>query len=106
MTRRLELHEILIDVLDTRDEKESRVYFQPPSTLKMKYPCIVYQRNNYAPFHADDILYNGKKSYTVTVIDPDPDSEIPDKIRHLPLCRFDRFYTSDNLNHDVFNIYY
>lgn len=101
MTRRLELNQILIELLGTRN-----VYFQPPATLKMKYPCIVYDRNDFDPIYADDNLYKGTMAYLVTVIDPNPDSEIPDKVRTLPLCRFVRHYTSDNLNHDVFNVYY
>lgn len=106
MSRRLELHDIFIDILGTRDQVESRVYFQPPETLKMKYPCIVYRRSRVDPKHANDELYNYSMGYMVTVIDPDPDSEIPYKVLNLPLCRQDRYYTTDNLNHDVFNIYY
>lgn len=104
---RLKLHNIFIDILGTKGEKESRVYFQPPSTIKMKYPCICYKRNKTNEIFANDELYKMKKSYTVTVIDADPDSLIPDKIiTSLAMCRFDRHYTSDNLNHDVFNVYF
>lgn len=106
MSRRLELHEILIDLLGTRGEKESRVYFQPPSTVKMKYPCIVYSRNDANPVHADDQMYRRYQGYMITVVDPNPDSIYPEKVAQLPLCRFDRAYKADNLNHDVYTIYY
>lgn len=106
MSRRLELHNIFIDILGTRDQTESRVYFQPPATVKMKYPCIVYKRSLVHTEYADDELYDYTNGYTVTVIDPNPDSEILSKMLNLPLCRPDRHYTADNLNHDVFNIYY
>jgi hypothetical protein len=101
MASRLDLHELLCSVLGTRN-----VYFQPPESIKMQYPCIVYKRSSINTRFADDELYMRKKRYTVTVIDKNPDSEIPDKVASIPMCTFDRHFTSDNLNHDVFLIYY
>lgn len=101
MSRRLEFHDILMDLLGS-----SNVYFQPPATAKIKYPCIIYKRNRVDANHADDCLYQDRLGYLVTVIDINPDSEIPGKILKLPFCRFDRHYTAENLNHDVFNVYY
>lgn len=101
MASRLELHELLCETLGSRN-----VYFQPPSSVKMVYPAIVYSRNNIGNRFANDLVYNQSLSYTVTVIDEDPDSEIVEKVSKLPMCRFDRHFTSDNLNHDTFTIYY
>jgi hypothetical protein len=42
----------------------------------------------------------------VTVIDQDPDSEIPDKVAQLPMTTFDRWFAANNLNHDVFDVYF
>jgi hypothetical protein len=42
----------------------------------------------------------------ITIIDANPDSDIPAKVGNLPLCKFNRHYTADNLNHDVYNVYY
>jgi hypothetical protein len=81
-----------------------RVYFQPPPNFMLSYPCIVYNRSNIRTKHGDNIPYALFKEYTVTVIDPNPDSAIPDKIAKLSQSQFDRHFTSDNLNHDVFNI--
>ena len=44
--------------------------------------------------------------YMLTYIDKDPNSKNVEKISNLPYCEFDRFYTSDNLNHYIFTIYY
>lgn len=44
--------------------------------------------------------------YELTVIDKNPDSDILDRVASLPMCAFERHYTADNLNHDVYNIYY
>ena len=101
MDSRLELHEILCDVLGSR-----HVYFQPPSSVKMVYPAIVYSRNSIGNDFANDLVYKQSLGYTVTVIDEDPDSNVVEKISRLPMCRFDRHFTSDNLNHDVFTIFY
>lgn len=82
------------------------VYFQPPANVQMKYPCIVYKRAYAMTDFAGNKPYRYEKRYQVTVIDRDPDSGIPDKIAALPMCLYDRFFTADNLNHDVFNIYF
>lgn len=101
MNRRLKFHEILVGALGS-----DNVYFQPPSTVKMQYPCIVYSRNSVETKYADNLPYSDRVCYTVIIIDPDPDSEIPSRVGTLPLCRFDRHYTADNLNHDVYSVYY
>lgn len=84
----------------------SNVYYQPPESFKLLYPCIVYELGGENVVYANNYLYVGKKRYTVTVIDKNPESLIPDRIRRMKLCSFDRAFVSDNLNHFVFNIYY
>ncbi len=99
MGQRLTLHQIL----ETFTEN---VYFQPPINIQLKYPCIIYKRDFADTKFADDNPYNHTKRYMVTVIDRSPDSDIPDKIAAMPLSLFNRFYTADNLNHDVYNVYF
>lgn len=82
------------------------VYFQPPNNLQMTYPCIVYIRDRAITKFACNLPYKNVKGYQITIIDKDPDSEIPDKIAALPMCVFDRFFRSDNLNHFVYNIFF
>lgn len=82
------------------------VYFQPPPKHMMDYPCIVYNRSGIKTDHADNTPYNQTKRYEVTVIDRDPDSPITDKVAMLPLCSYDRSFAVDNLNHDVFTLYF
>lgn len=101
MGTRVELQSLLEEVLGSRN-----VYFQPPSDIHMKYPAIVYARSRIANDHANDDVYRQSLSYELTVIDANPDSEIVTKVSKLPMCRHDRHFTSDNLNHDVFTIYY
>lgn len=101
MASRLNLQTELETILGSRN-----VYYQPPESVKMKYPAIVYSRKNIDNIFADDTVYTQNHSYELTVIDPNPDSEIVMKVSKLPACTFDRHYTTDNLNHDVFRLYY
>lgn len=101
MGTRLELHEKLKEILGS-----DHVYFQPPENIKLVYPCILYELNNIDIKFADNLPYHHTNRYTVTVIDRNPDSEIPSKIARLPMVTFDRFYTEDNLNHTTLDLYY
>lgn len=84
----------------------SHVYFQPPTNVKLTYPCIVYKRDDAETLFAGNLPYRYTKRYQVTVIDRDPDSGIPDKVAALPMCTYLRFFTADDLNHDVFYLYF
>lgn len=101
MDKRLDLQSKLENLLGSRN-----VYYQPPASVRMKYPAIIYSRSDIENRHADDSIYMQSHFYELIVIDEDPDSEIVDKVSKLPCCRFSRHYTSDNLNHDAFTIYY
>lgn len=85
---------------------DNQVYFQPPAGVQMTYPCIVYER------YAEDRKFAGNnpylltKRYQVTVIDRNPDSDIPDQVGSLPLCTFNRHFATEGLNHDVFYLYF
>lgn len=99
--RRVELQRLLECILCS-----DQVYYQPPESVKMKYPAIIYQRADIRNLFADDRPYRQSTAYQITVVDRDPDSEIVERVSRLPMCRFDRHYTVDRLNHDVFNIYF
>ena len=86
MFSRIELQDELEKLLGSKN-----VYYQPPESVKMDYPAIVYHRSDIDNDFADD---------------NNPDSEIVEAVSKLPNCRYDRHYTADNLNHDVFTIYY
>lgn len=101
MAQRLELNTLLKSLLGSE-----HVYFQPPPDLQLVYPCIVYNRDNEDTRFADDKPYSRRKRYSVTVIDRNPDSLIHDKIAELPLCTYNRFYTADKLNHDVYTLFF
>jgi hypothetical protein len=82
------------------------VYFQPPPDVQMAYPAIVYNRDYLTNQFADNIPYAGTIRYQVTLIDTNPDSPLHPLLRAMPMMRFVRHYTSANLNHDIYDVYF
>lgn len=82
------------------------VYFQPPIDLNIEYPCIIYALEARKSEFADNKPYHNTKRYAVTIIDRDPDSEIPDQVAGLPMNTFNRFFTANGLNHHVYDLYF
>lgn len=101
MGTRLELQTKLEELLGSRN-----VYYQPPSTVKMAYPAIVYNRADFTFRHANDEKYLIKKRYSIIVISKKPDDPVLDKLLALPFCSYETQYTSDNLIHDTFSLYF
>ena len=100
MVSRPDLQKTLEVILGSR-----RVYFQSPESVKLSYPCIIYEEARGNQRHANDRMYLYRKAYSVTIIDKTPDSTIPDKIRQLPLCDEGKPFRADNLCHWQFTIY-
>lgn len=96
----LKLHEVFCNILGNNN-----VYFQPPASVKMRYPAIVYSRKRIDNKHANNSVYMQSFGYEATVIDYDPDSQYVLKMSQLPKCKWERNYVSDGLNHDVFTIF-
>lgn len=101
MGKRVQLQELLETLLGSEN-----VYFQPPETVKLIYPCIIYSLSNIDTIFANNKPYQHYPEYLVTVIDKNPDSEIPGKVASLPMCSFDRHYKADNLNHYTYKLYF
>lgn len=101
MRRREELQTLLETLLGKRN-----VYFQPPPSMQLQYPAIVYSRSSITNRYADNSVYNHMIAYQLVVIDKDPDSEIVSKVSKLQYCKHTSNYKADGLNHDTFLIYY
>lgn len=101
------LHDILCEVLDNSlSDGKNRCYFEPPANVDMEYPCIVYKHNNDTSVFADNIHYQKFKRYSITVIDVDPDSKIPERLSGVLYCSSDRNFVVDGLHHFVYTLYY
>lgn len=100
ITTREKLQTALEGILGSRN-----VYFQPPESVKLKYPCIIYEFSSMETMKANNGKYIKHKKYIITAIDKDPESALPDKLIEIPYCRFDRAFVSDNLYHYTFNFF-
>jgi len=98
---RVELDKILRTTLGSNN-----VYFDPPESFKLKYPCIVYSLGGHNEVFADDSKYYKLKRYTLIYITRDADDQMVDKLDDLKYCRLNRPYTADGLFHYAFEIYF
>lgn len=97
---RLELHNELLKHVDN-------VYFQPPSNIRMTYPCIVYSKTPKLKEFGNNEYYIKRQGYQLTVIDRDPDSLIADDLEdNLEYCSISQIFTNDNLHHTTLELYY
>lgn len=107
MADRLTLHETFCSIIDITElsDGDRHVYFNPPTSLKMKYPAIRYKLKSIKSLLANNSMYARFDAYEVVLIEKESDSKFLDQILGLPNCRFERTYKADNLNHHVFTIY-
>lgn len=101
MASRQELHRILEAIPGI-----TKVYFQPPESIKLEYPCIVYRLSEINTHHADNNNYLNKKAYDLTFISREPNFQIVDALNELPYSRMARYFSSNNLNHYNFKLHY
>lgn len=97
---RLQLQTLLEGLLGS-----DNVYFQPPASVKMEYPAIVYKRSDLDTRFADNAPYNDTWQYEVTYISRDPDTGVPLTLGRLPMSALVSMFVADNLNHYVFTLY-
>lgn len=101
MKTQTDLQYLLEDLFGSRN-----VYYQPPANIKMGYPAIVYSKTKIDTTRANNRAYSFNNRYEIIVIDKLPDNEVITKLLGIPYCTHDRNYKSDNLNHDVFTLYF
>lgn len=101
MASRLKLHSKLEEILGN-----TNVYYQPPESVKMKYPAIRYKLDDLDSMHADNRVYLLRNKYSITLIDRNPESAYVNKLAMMPTCRLNSNFISENLNHWVFSLYF
>lgn len=83
------------------------VYFEPPPTINMQYPCIVYSLEDLYDVRADNKAYYTKRQYQVISMTKNPDTDIvEDMVNYFDQCSHERRFKSDNLVHDVFRLFF
>ena len=85
----------------------NKVYYAPPESIKLTYPCIIFFRDYIKLEKADNRNYSKFNRYQLTVIDRDEDNPIIEEILDKYVgASYDRHYVADNLYHDVISLYY
>ena len=101
MDRRHKLHEELLTL------GASKTLFQPPPSVQLTYPAIIYTRKSTYTTYADNYAYEAPTFYQVEVIDPNPDTPLVSALLNkFQMIKHVNNFKSSNLNHDVFDLYY
>jgi len=98
---RVQLDSILRTILGT-----TNVYFDPPESFKLKYPCIVYSLEAHQERRAENEPYIKMRRYGLTYITRDADDPMVDTLEDLEYCHLNRPYTADGLFHYAYDIYF
>lgn len=94
----------MLEMLQTKAGETPHVYYQPPETVKMSYPCFVYNLDDNDSMYANNVPYLNRDVYNVTYITRSPEPVLAESMRTMPKTKFIRHFTSDNLHHFVFTI--
>lgn len=89
------------------------VYFEPPASVMIKYPCLIYKRGTISTRYADNGVYKLNDAFDLKYIAREPDSEMVHKIligdsthtAPFKMIRHIRHYVADGLHHDDFKLY-
>jgi hypothetical protein len=99
MTNRLTLHQTLVDILGS-----GNVYYNPPESQKLNFPCIVYNLSYIEQVHADNKKYLDYTTYKITVISKIPDHPAIREILNLPMTKFSANFTKNGYYHTVITL--
>ena len=101
MDRRHKLHEELVSL------GAKKTLFQPPPSVQLEYPAIIYTIKSTYTTNADNRVYTGHRFYQIELIDPDPDTSLIDSLLNkFKMIKHVNNFKTSNLNHNVFDLYY
>ena len=102
MVSRLKLQEELEEILGSKN-----VYFQPPASVKLKYPCIIYELTNTDVKRADNKTFVTTNCYHVKHLFKTLEREKKnDLLLHFMMISHDNRMIVDGLYNDDFTLYY
>lgn len=99
LDRRLELDARLRRILGYNN-----LYFEPPTSVTMHYPCVRYTRERIDTNYANNKVYLAKQRYDITLIYYDVDGDLVDKFlfnNEGLTFSHERHYVADGLHHDI-----
>lgn len=98
--KRLKLQEELEDIVG-----KGHVYFQPPSSIRMLYPAMVYNLSALEHRKANNSDYINYDEYECVYITPHHMPEVLEQLDAMQYSHFVRHFEEDNLHHYVYTIY-
>ena len=103
--RRRILHQMILDFTGRP------AYFVSPTNptqqVKLEYPCTVYSLSDIQTDYADNMNYKNARRYQITYITKSAiDDHIDEWLLAFPGIQFSRHFTSDNLNHYIYDYYF
>ena len=87
----------------------NNVYYNPPTSIRMSYPCFRFAENNTYTIRADNVAYLNHRRWVITYITTDEEeveTVINRMLNHFMMCNNETVYKADNLIHIVFNLYF
>ena len=83
------------------------VYFQPPETIKLRYPCIVYSLDPTYTRHADNRNYIITNRYHIKHIYKSLSKSLKDQfLTEFMMISHDNRMIADGMYNDDFTLYY
>ena len=102
MASRLSLQGELEEILGS-----TNVYFQPPASVKLKYPCIIYELTNTDVRRADNKTFVATNCYHIKHLFKSLEKEKKDALlMHFMMISHDNRMVADGLYNDDFTLYY
>lgn len=80
------------------------LYFRPPSSLMITYPCVIYDLKVVDVRHSDNQVYSDGERYEVSYITSTQDDRNWTRLRDIPGSRWIRNFNKENLYHHIFEI--
>lgn len=103
MSKRMHIQDLLEKAV-TKLGESYKIIYNPNSSSKLTYPCILYRRHGIHKRHADNKRYYSHETYQLTIIDKRVDSPIIDVLLDNPHCRYQHEFIVDNMNHTILEI--
>ena len=102
MASRQQLHTELARILGS-----SNVYFQPPSSASLKYPCIIFELSRTDVARADNKNYIKTNEYHVKHIYKSLTNELKDELlANFMMMSHDNRMIVDGMYNDDFTLFY
>ena len=98
---RVKLHHMLENILGSKN-----VYYDPPESFKLKYPCIVYYLEGFSDLPADNLTYRRMRRYNMTYITTDSEDPVAEKLADIRYCTLSRPFAVSDLFHFAYVLYY